>query len=66
MQERFNHLCFWYDGSVSGLKQKMKMVKKLDQQAITERYYQMRNLYLNNYSVKKIANQYLKSVSDLI
>ena len=66
MQERFNHLCFWYDGSVSGLKQKMKMVKKLDPQAITERYYQMRNLYLNNHSVKKIANQYLKSVSDLI
>ena len=38
----------------------------MDPQAITERYYQMRNLYLNNYSVKKIANQYLKSVSDLI
>lgn len=66
MQERFNNLCFWYDGSVSGLKQKMKMVKKMDHQAITERYYQMRNLYLNNYSVKKITNQYLKSVSNLI
>ena len=66
MQERFNHLCFWYDGSVSGLKQKMKLVKKMDPQAITERYYQMRNLYLNNYSVKKITNQYLKSVSNLI
>jgi glycosyltransferase involved in cell wall biosynthesis len=66
MQERFNNLCFWYDGSVSDLKVKMKMVKKMDHQAITERYYQMRNLYLNNHSVKKITNQYLKSVSNLI
>jgi hypothetical protein len=38
----------------------------MDHQAITERYYQMRNLYLNNHSVKKITNQYLKSISKLI
>lgn len=66
MEERFGGLCFFYNGSVEDLKQKMLEVKNTNSQDLEIINKKMKDLYIKNYSLDKITKKYLNVISEFI
>ncbi len=66
MPERYGANPMWYDGSVSGLKEKMEIYLTSTFQNSQDYRLAMRRKYKDEYSLDQVSNRYLDCVSKVI
>lgn len=66
MQERIPFNEFWYNNTVSDLVEQISLVKQLNKAEVFEMSKNIRNRYLQEYSMKNVAQKYLNIVETVL